>query len=160
MSGRPQLSSRTGPTYQLAEFLNENWDKMVGRTNDDVATELGYRAANLISMWRTGKTRVPLEKLPDVARLMKIDLAALLPLWFEQAWGDRDDCNRVMEAFSARVTTDHEAPLLHAVRTATKMRDPYWSPDQIEAVAQVLSDPDVMISALDAAAAKRLAIAV
>lgn len=151
---RPQLSSRTGPTYQLAEFMNDNWDKTVGRTNEEVAAELGYKAANMISMWRTGKTRVPLEKLPDFARLMKLDLGVLLPMWLEQSWGERVDAEIQLQRFASRITTDHEAPVILAIRGATKMRDPAWSPDQILATTAVLSDPDVLKAALAAAKLK------
>jgi transcriptional regulator with XRE-family HTH domain len=158
MAGRPQLSSRKGPSYQLAEFLNDNWDRLVGRTNEEVAMELGYRAPNMISMFRTGKTRVPLEKLPDIARVMKIDIAALLPLWFEQHWGERDDAKLLLKQFAGRVSTDNEAPLLDAARKASELRDQRWSPAQVAAVNLVLSDDDVRKAALATAVTKGLSI--
>jgi transcriptional regulator with XRE-family HTH domain len=138
MAGRPQESARTGPTYQLAEFLNHNWDEKVGRTNEDVAQELGYRAANMISMWRTGRTRVPLEKLPDIARLMKVDIALLLPLWLDQQWGDRDNGGD-MRAIFERFATAREGELLAAVRTAMP-GNPALSPHTIAAMVAVAQD--------------------
>lgn len=141
MAGRPQESARTGPTYQLATFMNQNWDEKVGRTNEDVAQELGYRAANMISMWRTGRTRVPLEKLPDIARLMKVDIALLLSMWLEQSWGDRDDGGD-MRALFDRFATAREAELLSAVRT-TLPGDPVLSPQVITAMVAVAQDKDI-----------------
>jgi transcriptional regulator with XRE-family HTH domain len=141
MAGRPQESACTGPTYQLAEFLNRNWDEKVGRTNEDVAQELGYRAANMISMWRTGRTRIPLEKLPDIARLMKVDIALLLPMWLEQQWGDRDDGGN-MRAIFDRFATAREGELLAALRT-TNPGDPVLSPAVIAAMVAVAQDKTV-----------------
>jgi hypothetical protein len=141
MAGRPQESARTGPTYQLAEFLNHNWDEKVGRTNEDVAQELGYRAANLISMWRTGKTRIPLEKMPDIARLMKVDIALLLPLWLEQQWGDRDDGGNLRAIFE-RFATVREGELLAALRV-TNPGDRMFKPEVIRAMVAVVQDKTI-----------------
>jgi hypothetical protein len=154
MAGRPQISSRSGATYQLAEFMNHNWDRLVGRTNEDVAMELGYRAPNMISMWRTGKTRVPLEKVPDLARLMKLDIAAILPLWFEQYWGERDDAKTTLKNLTGRIASDREVHLLDAIRGSTKTRDQFYSPAQIEAVIAVLSDEDARTAAMKEANSK------
>jgi transcriptional regulator with XRE-family HTH domain len=131
---RPQESIRTGATYHIAEFINRNWDLMVGRTNEDVAQELGYKAANMISMWRTGKTRIPLEKLPDIARLMKLDIATLLPLWFEQYWGERKDAKPLLKEVFNRVASQREVPLLEALRAASPINDPHYEAEQIEAM--------------------------
>lgn len=140
MVGRPQESPRTGKTYQLAEFMNKNWNIMVGRTNEDVALELGYKSANMISMWRTGKTRVALEKLPDVARLMKVDIARLLPLWYEQYWGEREDAKGLMADISKRVASKREMLLLMALRDAAPTDDPHYTADQITATRAVIAD--------------------
>ena len=148
MAGRPQESSRTGPTYRLAEFLNDNWDKMVGRTNKDVAAELNYRAANMISMWRTGNTRISLEKLPDIARLMKTDIAALIPLYFEQYWGEREDADAIYKMVSERMITDAEVPLMDVVRKARKKSKVGFDLETLQAVSRVLSDPEAVKAVL------------
>jgi hypothetical protein len=136
---RPQESARTGPTYQLAEFLNRNWDEKVGRTNDDVAMELGYKSSNIISMWRTGRTRIPLDKLPDLARLMKLNLADLLPMCLEQQWGDRPDCAALSERIKAVLVTDAEAELIKVVRNVRPHPKLRFSTAELAAVSAALS---------------------
>jgi transcriptional regulator with XRE-family HTH domain len=121
--------------------MNQNWDEKVGRTNEDVAQELGYRAANMISMWRTGRTRVPLEKLPDIARLMKVDIALLLPMWLDQQWGDRDDGGD-MRAIFGRFATARESELLAALRK-TLPGDHVLSPQTITAMVAVAQDKNI-----------------
>jgi hypothetical protein len=59
-------------------------------------------------------TRVPLEKLPDIARLMKVDIALLLPMWLDQQWGDRDDGGN-MRAIFDRFATAREGELCTGV---------------------------------------------
>lgn len=154
MAGRPQLSNRTGPTYGLSNFMNDNWEKLVGRTNEDVAADLGYRSANIISMFRTGKTRVPLEKLPDIARLMKLDLTALLPLWFEQYWGERSDAKTLIKGFAQRLLSTNELPLIEGIRKATRNKDMGFTKEAIDAAIAVLTDDDVR-KAAEAAAKKK-----
>jgi transcriptional regulator with XRE-family HTH domain len=148
MAGRQQESVRTGKTDALAEFMNKNWDLMVGRTNEDVAQELGYKASNMISMWRTGKTRISLERLPDIARLMKVDLAVLLPLWFEQYWGDRDDATGLMTTVFKRLASVREVPLISALRDLRKSGDRRYTRDQILAVTAVISDDAICAKVL------------
>ena len=139
MAGRPQQSVRTGPTYKLANFMNDNWDNLVGRTNEDVAMELGYKAANMISMWRTGKTRIPLEKLPDVARIMKLDIGTLLPLWFEQYWGERKDADRLIKEFESRIIYSSEIPLVETIRKASKGK-PFYSAETLASVKEAIEN--------------------
>lgn len=141
--GRPQERARTGPTYQLAEFMNKNWDTLVGRPNDEVAKELGYKGGNMISMWRTGLTRVSLERLPDVARLMKIDMAVLLPLWFEQSLGARADYKGLANTVFKRLAALREVPVLNAIRkvaTEKGVIDPQYDQTQVRAIEAILRD--------------------
>jgi transcriptional regulator with XRE-family HTH domain len=140
---RYQESVRTGPTYRLAEFLNQHWEAKVGMTNEEVAGELGYRAGNIVSMWRTGKTRVPLERLPDIARLMKLDLGVLLPLWFEQYYGDRADGEAMERVLIGRVVTERESALIRVLREASPTRDPSFHGDIEKAIVAVAFNEDI-----------------
>jgi hypothetical protein len=138
----------------LAEFMNKNWDTLVGRTNEDVAQELGYKAANMISMWRTGKTRIPLERVPDVARLMHLDIAIILPLWFEQYWGERSDAKAISQVVFSRFATAREGAVLEKLREGAPMTDPVYSGDQIDAMVAAARHDDVCKKTLEYARKK------
>lgn len=158
MAGRHQERGRTGETYRLAEFLNKNWDTMVGRTNNDVALELGYKSPNMISMWRLGLAKVPLERLPDVARLMKVDLAILLPLWFEQYLGDRDDSKTLMETVFKRIASERQVAVLNMLRGVAELPlkgqlDPLYGNDELLAMEAVLKDEKLRADVLKKAKA-------
>lgn len=143
MAGRPQTSVRDGATYALAKFINANWDTLVGRTNEEVSQELGYRAANIISMWRTGKTKIPLDRLPDIANLMKIDIATLFPMWMEQYFGEREDIKFLMKEMSARFARSNEKVILELSRKAFKGNDVPLTPTKIRVIEAVLADEDI-----------------
>lgn len=82
--GRPRTSKLSGPGYALAAFLDAQWPLRVTGTNIEVAQELGLHSPNLISHWRTGRTRVSAQHLEGLSELLKVDLGELLGLWTEQ----------------------------------------------------------------------------
>ena len=93
---------------------------MTELTNEQLASELGYTRPNIISMWRTGRTRIPLEKLPALAKLLKFELTALLPLWIEQYTGSAGQVE--LKRAVARLASEDEAVMLEQFRKATKGR--------------------------------------
>ena len=154
MAGRPQISSRTGPGYKLAEFMNDNWDDIVGRTNEDVSQEIGYKSPNMISMWRTGKASIPLHILPDISRLMNVDIGILLPLWCDQFLNRRADATTVLSEIETRMVTPSEATLIAAVRRGLGHKDRPFTANSLDAFAALAADPSLASAVILAAAAK------
>lgn len=137
-AGRHQEIVRTGPGYRLAEYLNDNWDVKVGRTNQEVADLMNYKSPNIISMFRTGRVKVSLERLPEIADLMKVDLVTLLPLWVEQYLTDSPAMSRV-EAIFKRLTSINEFPVIKAIRSVVGKSNPDFSEEQLEAIKQIVA---------------------
>jgi hypothetical protein len=141
--GRKQERTRTGPTYRLAEFMNKNWDVMVGRPNDEVGLELGFKGGNMISLWRTGIAKVSLERLGDVARLMGVDIAILFPLWAEQYLGDKPEFRNLLNSTFKRLVAVKEVPLLNTTRRVAKDMGQTvldFDADRLRAIEAVLKD--------------------
>lgn len=120
--GRPQSTNlKTGPNYRMANWLNDNIDTLSGgKTNEELAEELGYERPNIISMWRTGRTRVPLDRVPKLADALGVSLPLLLTLWMDQYVTDKDYAK--LTKLLARTVTDDEAALLEILRDQTKGR--------------------------------------
>ena len=139
---RPQLTPLTGVGKTLAEFLNANWPS--GKTNQELAGEWDYNAPGIISMWRTGKSKVPIEMIPTLADYLGVDIAFLLPLWMEQyTAGKKQIVNEVVrQAFRQMVTTNEFALVRRArgLGRAQKKRDPEFTAKQLEAVEHVLAN--------------------
>jgi len=51
-----------------------------GKTQREIAREIGYPKPNVISMMKTGDTKLPLDKIPSFAAALDIDAAVLLRL--------------------------------------------------------------------------------
>jgi len=118
MVGRKQKDPRTGEGYKLAEYLNKNLKLLSGMTNDEVSRKCGYSTPNIISMWVTGKSKVPLDRLVPLAEMMNVNLTYLLPLWIEQYGGDRIYPS-VTKAFHSAVSED-ELLFVEALREITQ----------------------------------------
>lgn len=120
-AGRPQTSVNSGPTYELAEWLNANIERRTDKTNEELAGEMGYARANIISMWRTGKSRIPLERLPDLSRLLNVSLAELLPMWMEQY---APQMRVEIAQLFTRLVSKNEWEVIQAMREASESTDP------------------------------------
>lgn len=145
-AGRPQERILTGPGFKMAEFLNANWDR-IGETNADLAEEWGYKSPGIVSMWRTGKSRVPIERLGDLARKLGFDLAVLMPLWVEQFNPERGHegikITKEIETVFKRLATVSEFAVLKVLRNGAKTRgqtDPVYTARQIQAFEQIAAD--------------------
>ena len=62
-----------------------------GKTQREIAAELGYDKPNMISMFKTGMAKVPLEKVPALAKAINVDPAFLFRLALQQYWPDNLD---------------------------------------------------------------------
>lgn len=54
-----------------------------GKSNKDIAKEIGYEAPNILSMLKSGDTKVPLARIPAIAKATGTDPKVLLDLCLE-----------------------------------------------------------------------------
>ena len=54
------------------------------KTQREIATAMGYDRSNIISMFKQGATRVPLEKVPALAEALETDTVELLTMWLAE----------------------------------------------------------------------------
>jgi hypothetical protein len=57
-------------------------------TQQEVALKLGYEHANIITMFKKGTTRVPLDKVAPLARALDLDPGELMREWFSTYYPD------------------------------------------------------------------------
>lgn len=118
--GRPRGDTKAGESYALAEWLNKNLDRLTDLTDERIADHLGYSRPNIISMWRTGRTKLPLDQLKPLCDLLGVDFITLLPLWLEQ-YATRGDIKHVTKA-AERLVSEHEAEFIAKLRQHTNGR--------------------------------------
>ncbi|WP_420331963.1 hypothetical protein [Oceanicaulis alexandrii] len=100
----------------LAEWLNENLNERSGLANDEIATELGYKRANICAMWKTGKAPIPLHALKRIAQLTNTPLERLFPMWVEQYAQEKRMKAKPYREMLSRIVTPAEYKLVEAVR--------------------------------------------
>lgn len=138
--GRPRTTP-VGAAFSnpMSRFIDANWDRL-GMTNEEAAIKLGFRGANLVSMWRTGRTAFPLTRLVQLSKLLGVDLVQLFILWLKQ------DCARdpkmpadLVPALEARIATANEARLLATIRTATRNSDPVFGSSLLKEIGDLIA---------------------
>lgn len=63
----------------VAEFLSQAID-ISGKSQKEIAQEVGWQKPNVLSMMKQGITKVPLDKVPALARACGVDEAHFLQL--------------------------------------------------------------------------------
>lgn len=111
----------------IARYLDKQIEALRGvKTQREIATEIGYDKPNMISMFKRGEARVPLEKIPFLAKALHVDPAHLFRLGLEQYWPDLG--RTIASIFGRLATKNEEAILLSKWRAATDNMDP--APEQ------------------------------
>lgn len=63
----------------VAEFITERIEK-IDKSQKDIAEEADFPKANLITMIKQGKTRVPIDRVPKLARALEVEPAELMKM--------------------------------------------------------------------------------
>src|SRR3984957_16290935 len=107
----------------IAKYIDKKIDELKGvKTQREIAAEIGYDKPNLISMFKRGESRVPLEKIPLLSKALGVDSAHMFRLALEQYWPDRGD---IIEKLFGRLASENEEEIfLKPWRTATRNADP------------------------------------
>lgn len=118
--------------------MDTNWGS-IGLTNDEAASKFGFMAANNVSMWRTGRTAVPLSRLPKIAELLRVDMVSLFVLWLKQYKARNDSAPSILiEVLERRLVSANEAGVIKTLRHATKNADPTFPASALGEIARAV----------------------
>src|ERR1700712_566788 len=71
----------------MARYLVRRIDELRGyKTQREVSAQAGYPKTNIFSMFKSGETRVPLGKIPAMAKALECDPAHLFRLAMTDCW--------------------------------------------------------------------------
>lgn len=110
----------TETTQKLHEYIED----LINASNikqKDMAEELGFDNQNIISMFKQGKTKIPLKKIPDFARIFRIDKKALLRRAMKEY---QPELLEVVEENFGDAITKNEKAILTELRKLTDNSDP------------------------------------
>jgi len=92
------------------------------KSQADVASAAGFKNVNMLSLIKSGSTRLPLDRVPALAQALDVDPARLLQLALEQWAGSA--AARTFDDIFETVVTRNEAGWLEVIREASGNTDP------------------------------------
>lgn len=92
------------------------------KTQAEIAAEAGFVNANFVSMLKSGKNKIPLDRVPALAKALEVDSAYLMRLALDQAIGVTA-AKAIIEIFGSPVS-EHERGWVEALREASGNTDP------------------------------------
>lgn len=122
----------------VAQFLTAKIEESP-KSQKEIAAELGYEAANIMTMFKQGATKLPLNTVGPMARALDIDPVFLLRMAFREYYPDTFDA--VEHALGGTILTENERKLLEQFRRCSDHSDPemlVFGPTR--AIALVLAD--------------------
>ena len=108
------------PSVSVAQFIAIKVRES-GKTQREIAHEAGFPNPNIITMFKTGATKVPVERVGPLAKALGVDTAYLLRLvmteYAPDTWGE------VERSLNSVVPTANEVDLIRTHRTMNGGRD-------------------------------------
>ena len=119
-SSKPGLPAATS---SVAIYIRKQIDALKGvKTQREIAAEIGYDKPNILSMMKQGETKVPLDKIPLLAKALNVDPAHLFRLALEQYWPGLG--STITQIFGQLASKHEEEIFLTKWRIATGNMDP------------------------------------
>lgn len=120
----------TTPKYparrsSVAAYLEQAIERS-GLPQTEIAEALGYDQPNIISMFKTGRTKVPIEIIPKLAELLGVSELYFLKLalaeYHPEMW-------MVIERAFGKLVSEREYDIVDCIRTASAGTDPELTED-------------------------------
>ena len=92
------------------------------KTQAEIASEAGFANANMLSMLKSGKNKVPLDRVPSLAKALEVVPAYLMRLALDQAVG-ATAAKAITEIFGTPAT-ENERGWLEELRDVSDNSDP------------------------------------
>ena len=92
------------------------------KTQAEIASDAGFANANMMTFLKTGKNKVPLDRVPSLANALEVDPAYLMRLALDQAVG-ATAAKAIIEIFGTPATENEQSWLVE-LRDASDNTDP------------------------------------
>lgn len=99
------------------------------KNGSQIADEAGFPQRNLLSMIRSGQTKLPFERIPGLAKAMGVEPTHLFRIALAEY---QPAIQAMLDASKVRIVTPHESQLLDAWREGSGETDPPVEPVDYE----------------------------
>lgn len=100
----------------VAEFIADRL-ATIDKTQREVAEECGFETPNIITMFKQGKTKVPLDRIGALAKALDVDPAHLLRLAMQEYMPDT--WSSIEEILHSTILSANELELVRKYRQVT-----------------------------------------
>lgn len=108
------------PTSKVAKFLTDKIDSSP-LSQKEIALRLGYTKPNIITMFKQGTTKLPVDKVGLMADALDVDQVKLLKLVMTEYMPDTWEAIQSIVGFAA---TENEQRMIEIIREASDDTDP------------------------------------
>lgn len=109
------------PTSNVATFISFHVDTC-GKTAKEISEEVGFARPNIISMIKSGVTKVPIARIPALARAILVDPVTLFRMCMEEYMPDvLEVCD---EVYGSEKLTTAEREVINILRTYSNNKVP------------------------------------
>jgi hypothetical protein len=116
-SAKPYADTR------LVKFLEKRILELRPRkTQSQIAFEAGFAQANMLAMIKTGANKLPLDRVPGLAKALKTDPKLLFMMAVEQL-GEDTTALAIRKIFGT-IVSDNEVDWIEEIRDASNNADP------------------------------------
>lgn len=106
------------------------------KSQRQIAADMGYERPNLITMFKQGSTKVPIEKIPALAKSLDVDPADLLRRAMLEYM---PEALRVIQQTLGLTVTEHEFEIIEAVRSAGGRPNRKATKEQLAAMKKIFA---------------------
>ena len=108
---------------RLAKFIQKRVvDLRPRKSQNEIAIDAGFVSRNMITMLKNGASKLPLDRVPSLARALECDPGYLLRLTLEQVEGDKA-AQAIMDIMQTPVS-ENELGWIREIRDASEHSDP------------------------------------
>jgi transcriptional regulator with XRE-family HTH domain len=94
-------------------------------SQSEIARKAGFKRPNMLSMIKTGKARLPLDRVPALAASLRVDPTLLFRTAMADYWPEHE---RTIRLIFRDVLTENEWALVDVVRSVTHDEVPRMTP--------------------------------
>ncbi|TVO60555.1 XRE family transcriptional regulator [Denitromonas ohlonensis] len=105
----------------IAKFLTRTIEAS-HKTQKEIATEIGYENPNIITMFKTGATKLPMTTVGPMATALGVDPAYLLRLALSEYCAET--YNAIERCLGSPILTERERLMIESFRRCTDDADP------------------------------------
>lgn len=131
-------NSRPWADTRMAKLLDKRISQLP-KTQREIAQDMGYSRPNILSMMKSGEAKVPLDRVPAMAKALDVDVALFFRLALEQNFRGTEIVKVINDIFGTMVSKN-EVEWVETLRRVSDNSDPDLSPARSEAFEKFLGE--------------------